>query len=100
MVILLIWIQLQKLAQKKYNLFIIEDAAEAHGAEYKGKKTGSIGDIGCFSFFGNKLITTGEGGMVTTNNSKLNEKDEAFYEGKEWIQTKDIGFQSWDIIID
>jgi perosamine synthetase len=59
---------------RKYNLFVIEDAAEAHGAEYKNKKTGSIGDIGCFSFFGNKLITTGEGGMVTTNDSKLNEK--------------------------
>jgi len=53
---------------KKYKLKIIEDAAEAHGAEYKGKKCGSIGDIGVFSFYPNKLITTGEGGMVVTNN--------------------------------
>jgi perosamine synthetase len=59
---------------KKYNLKIIEDAAEAHGAEYKGKKTGSIGDIGCFSFYGNKILTTGEGGMAITNNKELAEK--------------------------
>ncbi|UKS24985.1 DegT/DnrJ/EryC1/StrS family aminotransferase [Paenibacillus sp. HWE-109] len=56
---------------KKYSLFVIEDAAEAHGAEYKGNKVGSIGDVGTFSFFGNKIISTGEGGMITTNNSEL-----------------------------
>ncbi len=59
---------------KKYNLFVIEDAAEAHGAEYKGKKVGSFGDISCFSFYGNKIITTGEGGMCSTNNKRLAEK--------------------------
>jgi len=59
---------------KKYKLTVIEDAAQAHGAEYKGKKVGSIGDIACFSFYGNKIITTGEGGMVVTNNKKLHEK--------------------------
>lgn len=59
---------------KKYNLFVVEDAAEAHGAEYKDKKVGSIGDVACFSFYGNKIITTGEGGMVTTNNKKIAEK--------------------------
>jgi len=53
---------------KKYNLFVVEDAAEAHGARYKGKMVGSLGDIGCFSFYANKIITTGEGGMITTNN--------------------------------
>lgn len=53
---------------KKYNLLVIEDAAEAHGALYKGKKVGSLGDAACFSFYGNKIITTGEGGMVVTNN--------------------------------
>ncbi len=47
-----------------HNLLIIEDAAEAHGAEFKGKKIGSFSDIGCFSFFANKNLTTGEGGMV------------------------------------
>lgn len=59
---------------KKYHLFVIEDAAEAHGAECDGRKVGSIGDIGCFSFYGNKIITTGEGGMLTTNNLSLYEK--------------------------
>lgn len=49
---------------RKHGLFIIEDAAEAHGAEYKGRKVGGIGDLSCFSFYANKIITTGEGGMV------------------------------------
>jgi perosamine synthetase len=48
----------------KYKLSLIEDAAEAHGAEYKGRKVGGIGDLSCFSFYANKIITTGEGGMV------------------------------------
>lgn len=55
---------------KKYNLLIIEDAAEVHGAEYKGRKCGSFGDISCFSFYANKIINTGEGGMVLTNDKK------------------------------
>jgi perosamine synthetase len=59
---------------KEYNLRVIEDCAEAHGAAYKGRKVGSIGDIGCFSFYGNKIITTGEGGMITTNDQELAEK--------------------------
>lgn len=59
---------------KKYGLYVIEDAAEAHGAEYKGRKVGSIGDIGCFSFYANKIITTGEGGIITTNDDKIAEK--------------------------
>lgn len=59
---------------KKYNLKVIEDCAEAHGVEYKGKKVGSIGDIGTFSFFSNKTITCGEGGMVVTNSAELAEK--------------------------
>jgi perosamine synthetase len=59
---------------KKYNLFVIEDAAEAHGAEYKGKKVGKFGDISCFSFYGNKTITTGEGGMCLTDDKTLYEK--------------------------
>ncbi len=59
---------------KKYNLFVIEDAAEAHGARYKDKMVGSIGDIGCFSMYANKIVTTGEGGMVTTNNDGYAEK--------------------------
>jgi len=56
---------------KKHNLFVIEDCAEAHGAEYRGKKVGSFGTISCFSFYGNKIITTGEGGMCLTNDEVL-----------------------------
>lgn len=59
---------------EEYNLYIIEDAAEAHGAEFNGQKVGTIGCAGTFSFFANKIITTGEGGMVTTNDSELYEK--------------------------
>ncbi len=58
----------------EHNLYVIEDAAEAHGAEYNGKKVGSFGDISCFSFYGNKIITTGEGGMCLTDNEELSEK--------------------------
>ncbi len=58
----------------KYNLYIIEDAAEAHGAEYVGKKCGSIGHINCFSFYANKIITTGEGGMVVTSDPEFADK--------------------------
>lgn len=54
-------------------LTLVEDAAEAHGAEQNGQRAGSMGDIGTFSFFGNKVITTGEGGMVTTASDELNE---------------------------
>jgi perosamine synthetase len=49
---------------RKHNLFIVEDAAESHGATYKGQIVGGIGDLSCFSFYANKIITTGEGGMV------------------------------------
>ncbi len=59
---------------KKYNLKIIEDAAEMHGQTYNGKACGSFGDISIFSFYPNKHITTGEGGMLVTNNEKLAEK--------------------------
>lgn len=58
----------------EHNLFVIEDCAEAHGAEYNGKKVGSFGHIGCFSFFGNKIITTGEGGMCISRNKSLANK--------------------------
>jgi len=60
---------------KKHNLYVLEDCAHAHGAKYKGRQAGSIGDIGCFSFHSLKNITTlGEGGMIVTNNDKFVDK--------------------------
>ncbi len=59
---------------KKHYLYIIEDFAEAIGSEYKGKKCGGFGDISCASFYANKVVTTGEGGMCLTNNNDLSEK--------------------------
>lgn len=59
---------------RKFTLTVIEDATESLGAEYKGKMVGNIGDIACFSFNGNKLITTGGGGMVVTNNQEWAER--------------------------
>ncbi|MBX2921426.1 MAG: DegT/DnrJ/EryC1/StrS family aminotransferase [Chitinophagaceae bacterium] len=59
---------------KKYNLRVLEDAAEGWGSEYKGKKAGSIGDAGVFSFHGTKTISTGEGGMLVTNQKEVFEK--------------------------
>ncbi|MDX2470478.1 MAG: DegT/DnrJ/EryC1/StrS family aminotransferase [SAR324 cluster bacterium] len=56
---------------KKYSLKTIEDAAEAHGAEYKGRKCGALADVSILSFYANKLITTGEGGMVLTSDPKI-----------------------------
>ncbi|RYE41774.1 MAG: DegT/DnrJ/EryC1/StrS family aminotransferase [Hyphomicrobiales bacterium] len=56
---------------RKHKLWVLEDAAEAHGAEVDGQRAGAIGDCAIFSFFGNKIVTTGEGGMVTTNDDAL-----------------------------
>jgi perosamine synthetase len=64
---------LLELCEKK-GIALIEDAAEAHGAEYGRKKAGTVGDVGCFSFFANKIVTTGEGGAVVTNNKGIAEK--------------------------
>jgi len=55
----------------KHNLWVVEDAAEAHGAEVRGRRVGSLGTCATFSFFGNKIVTTGEGGMITTNDDAL-----------------------------
>ena len=62
-----------KIAQE-HNLYVVEDCAEAHGAEWNEKRVGSFGVISCFSFFGNKVITTGEGGMCVTDSTELNDK--------------------------
>lgn len=75
---------------RKHDLSIIEDAAEAHGAEYRDKKCGSLGDLSVFSFYANKIITTGEGGMVMTNADVLAERlrklrNLAFEPGKRFV---------------
>jgi perosamine synthetase len=59
---------------RRHDLIVIEDCAESHGATVRGRMTGSFGDMACFSFYANKVITTGEGGMVTTNDEKLAER--------------------------
>src|SRR5439155_960555 len=59
---------------RRHRLYVVEDCAEAHGATYQGKKVGGLGDIGCFSFYANKIITTGEGGMLTLNDAGLAHK--------------------------
>ena len=59
---------------KRHNLLVVEDAAEVHGAEYKGHKCGSLGHISAWSFYANKIITTGEGGMVLTSDPKMAER--------------------------
>lgn len=54
---------------RTHHLTVVEDAAEAHGAEYRGRRCGGLGDLACFSFYANKIITTGEGGMVLTSDA-------------------------------
>ncbi len=79
---------------KKHNLKVIEDAAEAHGQTYKGKMCGSFGDISIFSFYPNKVITCGEGGMVLTDDEKLSERCKKirnlFFSDKRYIH-EEIG---------
>jgi len=81
---------------KKYDLKLIEDAAEMHGQTYRGKKCGSFGDIAIFSFYPNKHITTGEGGMILTNNEELNARCQklrnlAFEPGRRFVH-KELGW--------
>jgi perosamine synthetase len=78
----------------KHNLYVIEDAAEAHGAEYKGKRVGGFGQANCFSFYANKIITTGEGGMVVTNDALIAERARSF---KDLAHSKNKRFLHTDI---
>jgi perosamine synthetase len=82
--------------KKENRLYILEDAAEAHGAEYKGIKTGALGDAAAFSFYANKIITTGEGGMVVTNNKRIAERARYFrnmaFQKKTRYLHRDIGY--------
>lgn len=81
---------------KKYNLKIIEDCAESLGVRFKNKPVGSLGDVAAFSFYSNKTITSGEGGMITTNSRKIFEKARRFknlgYGNKIKFQHELIGF--------
>jgi dTDP-4-amino-4,6-dideoxygalactose transaminase len=81
---------------KEHKLYVIEDAAEAHGAQYKGKKIGAIGDMACFSLYAAHIVTTIEGGMIITNNEKMAQAARSLrnhgIEGK--FQFKRIGFSA------
>jgi perosamine synthetase len=83
------------LVAQRHNLLIIEDAAEAHGATYRGVKAGALGHLACFSFYANKVITTGEGGMLTTNSDAYAQRARllrnlAFTEPRFWHE--ELGF--------
>ena len=65
----MIWMKFQNLQKNK--IYLIEDAAEVLGLKYKNKMCGSFGDISTFSFYANKQLTTGEGGMISTNNFSI-----------------------------
>lgn len=82
---------------QRHGLLLIEDACEAIGAEFQGKKVGALGDAGVFAFYPNKQITTGEGGMIVTRNSGVAKKIRALrnqgrYETDDWFQHKELGF--------
>lgn len=81
---------------EQHGIFVMEDAAEAHGAEYKGRRAGGLGHAAGFSFYANKIITTGEGGMITTNDAKFaaltqNLRDHAFSSERHFWH-KYVGF--------
>lgn len=86
---------LRELADR-HGLVIVEDAAEAHGATYKGRRAGSLGDVSCFSFYANKIVTTGEGGMLLTDDARIAERARSkrnlcFGEGRRFIH-EEAGF--------
>ena len=80
----------------QHSLALIEDAAEAHGAEYQGQRVGSLGDVACFSFYANKIVTTGEGGMVVTDDGELAERVRSYinlgFQPKRRFLHTEVGF--------
>jgi perosamine synthetase len=81
---------------RRYDLVVVEDAAEAHGAEYRGRRAGSFGTSSCFSFYANKLVTTGEGGMLLVDDDRLAERARsmrnlAFQPGRRFLHAE-LGF--------
>jgi perosamine synthetase len=91
------WNALRKIANK-HNLYLIEDSAEALGSEYEEKKCGSFGDAAIFSFYPNKVITTGEGGVILTNNKKIADLCRSMAnqgrenEGGKWLEHIRLGY--------
>lgn len=86
----------------RHNLLVIEDAAHAIEAEYKGRKIGAIGDLTCFSFYVTKNMVTGEGGMVTTNNAEWAEKLQIYglhgMSKGAWSRYSDEGFKHYQVV--
>lgn len=93
--------EIMKIA-KKHNLFVIEDAAQALGSEYKGRKIGLLGDLTCFSFYVTKNIITGEGGMVTTKNKEFADKIKIYalhgMSEDAWKRYSDDGYKHYEVI--
>ncbi len=91
-----------KAIAKKYNLFVIEDAAHAIESVYQNQKIGNIGDLGCFSFYVTKNITTAEGGMLTTNDENLAEKLSILslhgMDKDAWKRFSSDGYKHYDVI--
>ena len=90
------WDRFEEIA-RKYNLRLIEDSAEALGAEYKGKRAGSLGEVGVFAFYPNKQITTGEGGVLVTDNEELAKlarsmRSQGRGESGEWLDHERLGY--------
>jgi dTDP-4-amino-4,6-dideoxygalactose transaminase len=87
---------------KKHGLLLIEDAAHAIEASYGGRKIGSIGDITCFSFYVTKNMTTGEGGMVTTNDEQLSQRIRTYalhgLSADAWSRFSDKGYRHYDVV--
>ena len=82
---------------RRHKLFVIEDACEALGAEYDGKKVGPLGDVGVFAFYPNKQITTGEGGVIVTQSTALAKRMAAMrnhgrHEGADWFEHAELGY--------
>jgi perosamine synthetase len=87
---------IEQLAQA-YGLFVIEDACEALGAEYRGRRAGTFGDAACFAFYPNKQMTTGEGGMIVTDDDAIVEacrsmRNQGRNEASEWLDHARLGF--------
>jgi len=90
------WDEITEIA-KKHNLHLIEDSAESIGSEYKGREAGSFGDAGVFAFYPNKQITTGEGGVIVTDNEEIailskSMRNQGRGEGDTWLQHTRLGY--------